>query len=237
MVQRTRIWVWFAAAALLLTPLAGCGGDDSDDGQAKKRVKAEKPIAGSFVGEVSGTDAFVAVLAEPIEDKKDSRVQVYVSDGRRVSEWFSGSTSGKSFVAKSDSGGAEAKGKLSEDSVKGTLELPNGKKVRYNARPPGGAAGLYDLVVSAKGKLRGASAAGLGLTGEVKLQRGGTGMLKLADGERLKFAVTQNASGDLARLRPGQVRLIVLPGGELRGAGKSRSAGGDAGFFIRSTAA
>jgi hypothetical protein len=238
MIERTRIWAWFVVGALLLTPLAGCAGDDGPDGdRAKKAVKAEKPVDGSFVGEALGTNVFVAVVAAAAEGEQDRRgVQVYVSDGKRLSEWFSGSIRDNSFVAQSADGSTEAKGKLRDDSVTGTVEVPAGKALPYVARRPAGAAGLYDLTVSSEGKLRGASAAGLGVTGEITLGRRGTGMLKLADGERLKFDVARNRAGDLIRLGAGQVRLIVLPGGEVRGAGKSRSTGdgGDSDFFVRS---
>lgn len=237
MARRTGIWVLFV---LLLLPLTGCAGNDSPDDEEAEKVEAEQAVAGSFVGQVSGAKAFVAVVAAPAKGKDDSRaVQVYVSDGRRLSQWFSGSISDNSFVAKSDDGDTEAKGKLSADSVTGTVELPGGRTLRYEASPPSGAAGLYELTVSSEGELSGASTAGLGVTGEVTMRRRGTGMLRLVDGKRLEFDVTRNAAGDLISLRAGQVRLIVLPGGELRGAGKGRPAadGGDSDFFIRSSSA
>jgi hypothetical protein len=236
MVKGTPIWVWFAVVVLLPAPLAGCSRDDGpDDDQAQKAVKAETAIAGSFVGEVSGTKALVAVVAASAEGKDTARaVQVYLSDGRRLGEWFSGSIVHNSFVAQSDDGDAEAKGKLSGDSVTGTIELPDGKTVRYEARQPAGAAGLYDLTVSSDGELSGASAGGIGVTGEITLRRRGTGMLKLADGTRLKLDITRGSAGDLIRLRAGQVRLIVLANGELRGAGKSRMGGDSSDFLVRS---
>jgi hypothetical protein len=203
-------------------------------------VTADKAVVGSFVGKVSGTKAFVAVVAAPAAGEQDSRaVQLYVSDGRRLSEWFSGSISDNSFVAKSDDGSREATGKLSGDSVTGNVELRSGKTARFEASQPSGAAGLYELTISAAGELSGASAAGLGITGEIALEKRGTGMLKLVNGERLEFDITRNAEGDLIRPRAGQVRLIVLPGGQLRGAGTGRpaAAGSDSDFFIRSSSA
>jgi hypothetical protein len=237
MVERTRISLWFVLLVLLLMPFAGCSGDDGpDDDEAEKAVKADDAVVGSFVGEVSGTNAFVAVVAAPAAGEKESgAVQIYVSDGRGLSEWFSGPISENSFVAKSDDGDAEARGKLSGDSVTGTVELPSGKTVRYQADPPSGAAGLYELTVSSAGELSGASAAGLGVTGEITLGKRGTGMLRLVDGKRLEFAVVRSRAGDLIGLHAGQLRLIVLPGGELKGAGKSRPAA-DGSFFIRSSA-
>ena len=240
MVKRTRIWVWFMLVGLLFMP--GCSGDDSPEGreaekaaEADNAATADNAVVGSFVGEISGTEAFVAVVAAPAEGGKGA-VQIYVSDGRGLSEWFSGPISNNSFVAKSDDGDAEARGKLSGDSVTGSVVLPSGKTVRYEASPPSGAAGLYELKVSSTGELTGASAAGLGVTGEITLGKRGTGMLRLVDGKRLEFGVTRKRAGDLARLRAGEVRLIVLPGGELRGAGKSRPAadGGALNFFIGS---
>jgi hypothetical protein len=74
MVKRTRIRVGVMLVVLLLMPLAACRGDDSPDGkEAQKTVEGEKAaeadsaVVGSFVGEVSGTEAFVAVVAAPAE--------------------------------------------------------------------------------------------------------------------------------------------------------------------------
>jgi hypothetical protein len=245
MVTRTRIWVWFTAVVLLLTPLAACTGDDGPDGDAgaggtdAETVEGDDVVLGSFVGQVPGTEAFVAVVAEPAPGGEGSgAVQVYLSDGGGLSEWFSGPISDSTFVAGSDDGDAETEGELSADSVTGTVELPDGRTVEYEATPPSGAAGLYDLTVSVAGELSGASAAGLGVTGEIPpIPPGmsGTGVLRLVDGKRLEFAVTGKQTGDLAHLRSGQVRLILLPDGELRGAGKGGpSDGGGSHIFVRS---
>jgi len=190
------------------------------------------PIDGTFVGKVAETDALVAVVAAPPAGKQPKReVSVYVADGRQVTEWFAGSAAANSFAASSDDRDAQVKGTLSGSAVTGTLELPGGKTVKYQAIPATGAAGLYDLSVSRKGELSGASAAGIGLKGETPLDSG-TGALKLADGKRRKFDVTGLAGGDLPSLRAGQVRLIVLDDG-LTGAGKPRSAKGGSAFLIR----
>jgi hypothetical protein len=235
MIKRTRIWVWFVALAVVLTPLAGCGGDGSDGNRAEEAAK--QPIDGSFVGEVSGTEAFIAVVAAPAEKNKAERsVQVFLSDGKGLSEWFSGTIRANSFAAESADGDAKASGDLSEGSVRGSVELAGGKKVTYEAGRPGGASGFYELTISAKGRVSGASAAGLGVKGEIALGKAGTGMLRLADGGRVKFAVTRDAAANGVPLRGGQVRLIVLSGEQVRGVGKSRPAEGRraSDFFIRS---
>ena len=239
MVKRTRISALSTAVALLLTALAGCSGDDDERPDGKKAdqaVEAGNAFFGSFVGKVSGTDAFVAVVAAPAEAGRDSgSVQIFVSDGRDLSEWFTGPISEGGFVAQSDDGDAETEGKLNGDSVTGTVVLPGGKKGRYEAGPPSGAAGLYELTVSSGGEVSGASAAGLALQGDITLGRRGTGLIKMVDGKRLKLALTRKPADALAHLRAGQVRLIVLSDGELRGVAKGRSSSdGRFGFFIRS---
>ena len=225
----SRITVGFAAT-LILT-LAGCGGGGGDE-----RNAAQKAVDGTFVGKVKGTDAFVAVVAEPAAAGNQAKreLSVYVTDGRRLSEWFPGALSKNSFTATSADDDAEVKGELEGTKVTGTVKLPSGKTVEYEAVPATGAAGLYDLSVTAKGKLSGASAAGIGLKGETPFSNG-TGTLKLADGQRKKFEVTRDAADNAASLRAGQLLMIVLGGGELSGAGKGRAGDeGDPAFFIRS---
>jgi hypothetical protein len=228
--SRHGLSVSFVVVVLLLTPLVGCGGDD-DGAQSN-------PVAGTYVGKVRGTGAFVAVVTSPAREGQDRRdVTVYVCDARRICELFSGSASGDDFEASADSGDAQANGKLSAKAVTGTIELADRKPIRYKASQATATAGLYDLTVSSNGRLRGASAAGVGLTGRSTAPRPGTGTIKLADGKRVRFDVTRYSADDPIRLRAGQVQLIVLSGGQLRGAGKSRrTAGrGDSDFFLRSS--
>jgi hypothetical protein len=229
------ICIRFVAAVLVLISLVGCSGDDAPDGNTETATKTEKPVEGSFVGEVTGTNAFIAVVAASAEDEESGRnVQVYVADGRRVSEAFSGSISDNSFLAKSTGSDAEAEGELTGESVTGTIDVGNRKAARYNASQPAGAAGLYNLTMSPRGKLSGSSSAGLGVEGRVELVTR-TGVLRLADGRRVKLDIAEDPASDL-RLRAGQVRLIILPSGEVAGAGKSplASEGGSSVFFIRS---
>lgn len=214
----------------LLAALAGCGGDEDGD--------AATPIAGTFVGKVSETDAFVAVVATPAAEGKDrGQVTVYLSDARRIDEWLTGSTTEDGFAATSGDGDAEAEGELNGAAVTGTVELPDGEAVRYTARQATATAGLYDLTVSSEGELRGASTAGVALKGETTLPSPGPGEIKLADGTRLEFDVAPGVAGEPVGLRAGQVRLIVLPDGQLRGAavGQPTADGGDSDFFALSS--
>ena len=215
-------WV-FVAALLLLAPLSGCGGDDE-----REDDQAQQPVDGTFVGKVAGTDALVAVVAAPAAEGQDKRdATVYVSDGSRVSESFQGSIAENSFTAASQDD-AEAKGELAGDSVKGSVELPDGESADYEAGRATGASGLYELTVSDKGTLSGASAAGVGLTSKSKLRAPGTGSLKFADGKRRRFKITPASEDSPRRIRDGDVRIVVLPDGQMSGAG--------ADFFIKSRA-
>lgn len=235
MIKRTRTYGWFTVMVLLLVPLAGCSGDDDPEGEKPPDAVAAS-VVGSFVGKVSGTKAFVAVVAEPADGEEDTgSVRIYLSDGKGLSEQFSAPVTDNSFTAKSDDGDAESEGELTADSVTGTVELPSGRSVEYEATPPTGSAGLYELTVTRSGEISGASAAGLGVTGQITLGKRGTGTLRLVDGQRLELAVTGTRAGGLTHVRAGQVRLIVLSDGELRGVAKSRPTKGDpVGFFLRS---
>jgi hypothetical protein len=223
-----------AAGVLLLAAPVGCG--DDDDGNDNNNERRSAPVAGTFVGKLSGSGEFVAVVAAPPAKGENRRdVTTFVCDAEQVCEWLSGSAEGNDVVVKSEDGKAQVKVTLSRKGANGSVEFPGGKTGRYDAREATATAGLYDLTVSPRGKVTGASAAGVGLTGRVTLPPPGTGRLKLADGTRLRLEVTANRSGDTG-LRPGQLRLIVLPDGELRGAGKSGGQGG-AGFFVRGSSA
>ena len=224
-----RTWTWLTCSAVLvMAPLAGCGGEER---AAQKPTT--KPFDGTFLGKVTGTNALVAVVAAPAVGKQERQgVLIYLSDGSKLSEWLASPVERNTFAAASDDRDAEVKGELNGNSVKGTIRLPGGKTVRYEASRATGAAGLYELTVSPKGKLSGASATGIGLTGRTAVGADGSGTLKLADGTRHKFDVTGNSEASELQLRSGQLRVIVLGDGELRGAGRAR---GDGGFFIRSS--
>jgi hypothetical protein len=229
--MRTRKAVWLLAFSLL-APIAACGGDDGDD------KAAEKAIDGTFVGKVQGGDAFVAVVAAPAARGTDTReLTMYVSDGGRLSESLKGTVRRNGFTAASDGADARAKGTLAGNSVSGTLTLPGGKDVDYRATRATAAAGLYDLTVSPKGQLNGASATGVGLSSRSSLRAPGFGRIKFADGKRKRFELTANAA-DPVRLRAGEIRLIVLPDGDLSGAGAARPASGgdELDVFIKSVA-
>jgi hypothetical protein len=217
---------------LLLTAMAGCGGD-GDDPEGVKKVK---PLEGTFVGKAEREDAFVAVVAAPPARGDERRdVTVYACDAKRLCEWFSGSAAGNSFRVGAERGDGEARGELTRSTATGTIELSDGQTIRYETKPATATAGLYDLTVSASGKLSGASASGVGLTGKSSIPKPGDGSLKLADGKRLKLDVTRSSASGSVPLREGQVRVIVLSDHQLRGAARSRrtAGGGHSDFYVR----
>jgi hypothetical protein len=218
-------------AAVLLAPLAGCGDDDDGNDNNDNGEDRAAPVSGTFVGKLQGSDQFVAVVAAPpAEGQKRREVSAFVCDGDRVCTWYTAATSRNDVVAKAEDGKGQTDVALKRSGATGSVELPSGKKASYNAREATATAGLYDLTVSRKGKVSGASAAGVGLTGSLTLPPPGNGRIKLADGTRLKFRVVENSAGDSALVRAGQLRMIVLPDGQVTGAGKSR--GGDGSDFL-----
>jgi hypothetical protein len=221
------------SAVLLLAALGGCGGDGDDPEGVEKKAK---PLEGTFVGKAEGADAFVAVVASPVARGDERReLTVYACDAERLCEWFSGSAAGNSFRLDVEHGDGTASGELTRRAATGSIELSGGKTLRYEAERATATAGLYDLTVSSSGKLTGASATGVGLTGKSTIPKPGDGSLKLADGKRLKLDVSRSGARGSVPLRAGQVRVIVLPDHQLRGAARSRrtAGGGHSDFFIR----
>lgn len=230
---RQGFWAAFVALALAMTFAAGCGDDDGDDSDNADRTP--KPVAGTFVGKVPDSKAFVSVVAAPPAKGEDRRAAtVYVCDARRLCELLPGTATGNDFSAEAEAGDTTAEGKLSSKQATGSIEM-DGETLRFEAARATAAAGVYDLTVSASGRIRGASAAGVALTGTSTLPEPGTGTLRLADGSRLKFRTTKASDGAGAP-EAGQVRLIVLPGGQLRGIGKTKQTEGDDQlvFYMRS---
>jgi hypothetical protein len=233
---RQGLWAAFLAGTLLLASVAGCGGSDDDDGDDAERTA--KPVVGTYVGKVPKSDTFVSVVAAPASKGQERRaVTVYACDADRLCEVFSGSATGNDFTASAEAGDGKAEGKLTRESASGSIEPSRGESVRYEAGRATAAAGVYNLTVSGNGRIRGASAAGVALTGTSTLPEPGNGTLKLADGSRLRFRTTR-ASTEMGQLEAGQVRLIVLSNGQLRGIGKTRpgESGDQLVFFIRSAA-
>jgi hypothetical protein len=217
------------AVMLASGSFAGCG--DSGDNDGDETEQTVKPVAGTFVGKVAKSDALVSVVvAEDTKGEETRAVTVYACDARRPCDLLSGSAIGNEFTASAEAGEGGAEGTLRRAAATGSIQL-GGEGMRFSADRATAAAGVYDLTVSANGKIRGVSAAGVALTGTSTLPEPGRGTLKLADGSRLMFKTTRT-SADAGALQAGQVRLIVLPNGQIRGVGKNRT--DESVFFVRS---
>jgi hypothetical protein len=207
-------------ALALLAAVAGC--DISGDGDAGSRETDPRPKAldGTYVGALDG--AFVAVsAAPPAKGEQRRQVAVFACDGDEVCEWLTGSAAGNNFTAVSGDSDARARGSLTRGAASGTIELAGGETIEYSARRATAAAGLYTVTVAEDGQLEGASAGGVGLTGRSSLPRPGRGMLRLADGTRLRFEAVRSSEARAVGVASDEARVIVLPSGRLTGAGSS----------------
>jgi serine/threonine-protein kinase len=115
---------------LLLGPIALVGS-----GFAAAQPQA--PARASYVGKVTGTRAFVAVVV------RDSRVTAYVCDSRKIAHWFSGSVRGgkatlvsRGYVLRITVGSRRTTGSV---SFPGAAGVAHGFSAAKSARP----AGLY----------------------------------------------------------------------------------------------
>jgi hypothetical protein len=207
-------------AGLLVSAAAGCTGDDGPPEAGPSRSVAPDPeelartdglYHGTYVGRAQRTRALVAVSALPPDQDGDREVTVFVTDGSTVFEHFAPVEASNDFEAESVDGDARARGEVTAETVTGVLTTRSGR-FRFRLERATGAAGLYELDETSRGRLTGASPAGVGATGSLN---GPTrGHLDLADGRRLRFSVAKTPR---RALPDRQARVIVLPGGQVAG--------------------
>jgi hypothetical protein len=130
----------FALALLVLAGALGAGGA-SGSGSAR---------SGSYVGEVSGTSAFVAVVVG-----RKGGVLAYVCDSKRIAEWFQGKVAkGRASFALSSRAGYRLEVSVAAGRAGGKVVYPGYYAPSYSfsataARKP---AGLYRGEKRASGK-------------------------------------------------------------------------------------
>ena len=206
-----------ALLGLLALVLAACGG--SSERPTPAPVAAA--VSGSFVGKIAEADALVAVVAD------GQRVRAYVCDGpgRQIAEYAEGSADGAHVVLTSRSG-ARFDINLAQNAT-GTVTMPGGRTLSFDAGPASGAAGLYELTFTADGSFGGGSATGAALAGRVRDQQhvgadrirytvGGT--VVAPDGTARPFV--RLIEGDRAVTGTIALREIFSSSGESRGRGK-----------------
>lgn len=144
------------AAALATGALAACGGSDD---------KAPL-VAGSFVGAIPNTELYIAVVAaKPTDGQGERAVRVYVCDGKSINEWFPGRGDDK-FEITSATGKSSVDAALEQDAASGTLDLPDGSSVSFQAPRATGIAGLFASMLFPDGTVRGSSETGVRLEGK-----------------------------------------------------------------------
>jgi hypothetical protein len=173
MTRRTLIAVLSATAVLGV----GCGGDEAEEAPAGAAPE------GSFVGPVSGTDAYIAVVSD------GERVTGYLCDGKELSTWFDSEVEGTGADLLSRDGDDLGDATFSGGGVTGEVEV-DGQSQSFNATPATGDAGLYRAanVEEADGELS---------EGEAEV-----GWIVLADGSQRGSTNFIDPSGDLIVSRP-----------------------------------
>ncbi|MGH2587288.1 MAG: hypothetical protein ACRDJE_20425 [Dehalococcoidia bacterium] len=124
--------------------LAACGDDDRNNETAQEEAsptrtrEGDQGVVGSWVGKVADSDAFVGVTV--FESRK---VMAYVCDGQTVSQWFLTDDAGKDSFEASNANGAELDAKLSKEKATGTVTLPGGQELTFDAPRAALDGGLY----------------------------------------------------------------------------------------------
>jgi hypothetical protein len=180
------------AVAVMLASLlvAGCGGDGD------KATAERESMAGSFVGNAAGSDAYVAVVVGANGD-----ALAYVTDGAWSVDWLLGTRRGRTAVLGNE-GGATLDAQFERATVTGSFKRPQSPALAFTARRGREPAGMYRAIQDfADGRYVG-------------------GWVVLPDGtERgaVRRYETPLAPGevDASTFRPGDATFTV-PGGELR---------------------
>ena len=239
--RATRMGAATLLAVALALLLAGCGGGGGgqQEGEAPEE-EAEQPVAGSFVGEVSGFEGdpeevpFVAVVvAEAQEGARE--VRAYLCDGESINEWFTGTAEGNDLDLTSE-GEARLEGSLTPEAATGTITLEDGASFDFTADLATGIAGLYNVNLLPDGQVTGTSETGGRLEGQLadEPQLGPQGQLEFypvtitvtaPDGEEREIEHFFDSN------EPGEARWIILPDGSAKGAKKTAATGSSGAGF------
>jgi hypothetical protein len=150
-----------AALALCLF-MIGCGRD----GEESRSTPAT--VTGEFVGTASAQDAYVALYASNPRPDGQFDVVAYVCNRQvplqasvELAEWFTGTGSNKTVDLRSQSGNTRLQATLEQQRVRGSVDLPDGKSMTFEATSSvDGPAGLFDVGLDDQGNLVGNSRGG-----------------------------------------------------------------------------
>lgn len=128
-----------AAVAAFALVLPACGDDDDDEGAqqpAETTAQAAAPD-GTYVGEVSGTDAYIALVID------EGKLSGYVCDSKQVSTWLtSPRADGESVALESRQGDSLGEVGFAGDTADGSVEIA-GEEQTFTLERATGEAGLY----------------------------------------------------------------------------------------------
>jgi hypothetical protein len=231
--RATRMGAATLLAVALALLVAGCGGGGGGGGQQEDEAP-EKPVAGSFVGEIPNiaegdvdNDAFVAVVATSAQEGA-REVRAYLCSGGAINEWFMGSAEGNELDLTSE-GGAQLEANLTPGTATGTITLDDGTSSTFTADLAKGIAGLYNVDLLGDGRVIGTSETGNQLEGEVADEQGENGLYPITGNISVPDGQTQNIEAFAAGTEPAETRWVVLPNGQIKG-GKTKGTG--AGFSL-----
>jgi hypothetical protein len=94
-------------------------------------------LTGSFVGQVQGSEAFIALVA------KGDKVLAYVCDGAKLAEWFRLLSNADGALEGKSAAGVGLKAQVETDTIKGSVILNDGKTLEFTATQATNEAGLY----------------------------------------------------------------------------------------------
>ncbi len=114
---------------------------------ASPAASATAPPGKGWVGQVSGTRAYVGVVV------RGAAVTAYVCDGRRVGRWYTGALKGRGATLRDDRGRRLVLA-LSGRNAGGRVNLPGRRRARFVAVPARGRAGVFRRVRAGAGRPR-----------------------------------------------------------------------------------
>jgi hypothetical protein len=125
------------ATMLAAAFVAGCSGGDGGDGTG---ADERGTPAGSFVGTVVGSGAYVAVVVSA-----DGDALAHVTDGQYSVDWLDGRRRGRTAILTNE-GGAILEGRFDGNAVTGSFRRPREAALEFTARRGQTPAGLYRAV-------------------------------------------------------------------------------------------
>ena len=189
----------------------------------------QEDISGVFIGQPSGADELIAVIADaPETSGSERRVRAYICDGRPdgIAEWFTGQVAGNdidltsSVSGSNQSGTAQFQGTLGNETVTGTITHGDGSSYSFTAPAAIAGAGLYTVTNNPDEHFSGTSTSGETIEG-FHTQEDSTRVIDntitLNNGEQIHYTSEALFEGSGP---PGTYFLIVAPNGE-REYGKS----------------